>query len=117
MPFRLLTLVSRVRILPGPNLAGRGVRPAGFASTHGTSRIKLTAEPPWSPGPSRDRCGTTAGHMSSGSPPDTLKDRADLGFLSWGGEDSNLRPADYEFDPARRGDQAKSAKRRPDQQL
>ncbi len=26
-------------------------------------------------------------------------------FMPWGGEDSNLRPADYEFDPAPLADQ------------
>jgi hypothetical protein len=25
---------------------------------------------------------------------------SDLGFSSWGGQDLNLRPTDYEFDPA-----------------
>src|SRR2546428_2976115 len=35
----------------------------------------------------------------------------------WGGEDSNLRPADYEFDPVRADDQAEWAKRCPDQQF
>jgi hypothetical protein len=44
------------------------------------------------------QCGTTAGHMSSGSEPEVLKQAADLRFLSWGGQDLNLRPTDYEFD-------------------
>ena len=38
--------------------------------------------------------------MSSGSEPEVLKQAADLRFLSWGGQDLNLRPTDYEFDPA-----------------
>jgi hypothetical protein len=42
------------------------------------------------------QCGTTAGHMSSGSEPEFLKQAADLRFLSWGGQDLNLRPTDYE---------------------
>ncbi len=41
---------------------------------------------------------------------------SDQGFQEWGGEDSNLRPTDYEFDLAGRGDQAKSAGTGPDQQ-
>ena len=45
------------------------------------------------------QCGTTAGHMSSGSEPEALEQAADLRFLSWGGQDLNLRPTDYEFDP------------------
>ena len=40
--------------------------------------------------------GTTAGHMSSGSEPENLEQAADLRFLSWGGQDLNLRPTDYE---------------------
>jgi hypothetical protein len=40
--------------------------------------------------------GTTAGHMSSGSEPEGVEPAADLRFLSWGGQDSNLRPTDYE---------------------
>ena len=38
--------------------------------------------------------------MSSGSEPEALEQTADLRFLSWGGQDLNLRPTDYEFDPA-----------------
>ena len=45
---------------------------------------------------SRVQCGTTAGHMSSGSEPEALEQAADLRFLSWGGQDLNLRPTDYE---------------------
>ena len=50
------------------------------------------------PGAARSRvqCGTTAGHMSSGSEPEALEQAADLRFLSWGGQDLNLRPTDYE---------------------
>ena len=94
----------------------RAVRAAG-CHRYGTSRICLIGPPALNPGPSRDRCGTTAGHMSSGSAPDTPEQPADLCFPSWGGEDSNLRPADYEFDLAGRGDQPKSAGTGPDQQL
>jgi hypothetical protein len=46
--------------------------------------------------PSRVQCGTTAGHMSSGSEPEVPQQAADLRFLSWGGQDLNLRPTDYE---------------------
>ena len=42
------------------------------------------------------QCGTTAGHMSSGSEPEAPEQAADLRFLSWGGQDLNLRPTDYE---------------------
>jgi hypothetical protein len=35
----------------------------------------------------------------------------------WGGEDSNLRPTDYEFDPVRVADQAERVKSYPDQQF
>jgi hypothetical protein len=45
---------------------------------------------------SRVQCGTTAGHMPSGSEPESPEHGADLGFLSWGGQDLNLRPTDYE---------------------
>jgi hypothetical protein len=45
---------------------------------------------------SRVQCGTTAGHMSSGSEPEAPEQAADLRFLSWGGQDLNLRPTDYE---------------------
>jgi hypothetical protein len=62
---------------------GRGL--LAVAGTYGTSRIVPTAVPPWSAGPSRDRCGTTAGHISSGSAPDCPEKPADLRFPSWGG--------------------------------
>ena len=42
------------------------------------------------------QCGTTAGHISSGFEPGALEPAADLRFLSWGGQDLNLRPTDYE---------------------
>ena len=42
------------------------------------------------------QCGTTAGHMSPGSEPEALEQAADLRCLSWGGQDLNLRPTDYE---------------------
>ena len=38
--------------------------------------------------------------MSSGPKPKPSEQAADLRFLSWGGQDLNLRPTDYEFDPA-----------------
>jgi len=66
------------------------------AITRGTSRISLVVHAALFPGPPRDRYGTTAGHMSSGSALDTPEQPADLCFPSWGGEDSNLRPTDYE---------------------
>jgi hypothetical protein len=44
----------------------------------------------------RVQCGTSAGHMSPGSEPEALEQAADLRFLSWGGQDLNLRPTDYE---------------------
>ena len=44
----------------------------------------------------RVQCGTSAGHMSPGSEPEALEHAADLRFLSWGGQDLNLRPTDYE---------------------
>jgi hypothetical protein len=34
--------------------------------------------------------------MSSGSEPEAPEQAADLRFLSWGGQDLNLRPTDYE---------------------
>jgi hypothetical protein len=34
--------------------------------------------------------------MSSKSESDSLEQAADLRFLSWGGQDLNLRPTDYE---------------------
>jgi hypothetical protein len=49
---------------------------------------------------SRVQCGTSAGHMSPGTEPEAIERAADLRFLSWGGQDLNLRPTDYEFDPA-----------------
>jgi lysozyme family protein len=45
---------------------------------------------------SRVQCGTTAGHMPSGVRTRTPEQASDLGFLSWGGQDLNLRPTDYE---------------------
>jgi len=41
---------------------------------------------------------------------------SDLG-KQWGGEDSNLRPTDYEFDPAPLSDQGELAESGPDQQF
>jgi hypothetical protein len=41
----------------------------------------------------------------------------DSAFLSWGGMDSNHRPADYEFDPTHLSDQGESVQSRPDQQF
>jgi hypothetical protein len=46
----------------------------------------------------RAQCGTRAGHMSPGSEPEAREQASDLRFLSWGGQDLNLRPTDYEFD-------------------
>ena len=47
------------------------------------------------------QCGTTAGHISSGFEPGALEPAADLRFVSWGGQDLNLRPTDYESAMAR----------------
>jgi hypothetical protein len=41
----------------------------------------------------------------------------DLRFRSWGGEDLNLRPTDYEFDPDEFGDQQKVRKIAYDQDV
>jgi hypothetical protein len=46
--------------------------------------------------PMRDHRGTHAVRVRTRTP----EQGADLGFLSWGGQDLNLRPTDYEFDPA-----------------
>jgi len=45
------------------------------------------------------------------------KSPSEQGVTEWGGENSNLRPTDYEFDPAGLDDQRKSAKTEPDQRF
>ena len=47
---------------------------------------------------SRDRRGADAGQIADTAAKPTLHMPCDLGFSSWGGQDLNLRPTDYEFD-------------------
>ena len=44
----------------------------------------------------RDRRGTHAGHIDRRTRRSEAYVASDLGFSSWGGQDLNLRPTDYE---------------------
>ena len=45
---------------------------------------------------SRDRRGADAGQIADAAAKPTPHMPCDLGFSSWGGQDLNLRPTDYE---------------------
>ena len=73
---------------------GDGVEPVQALTTNVIIRSKHGL-----PLNSAIRCVTGAGQMRSTSPPSRLPESvmaSDLGFSSWGGLDSNQRPADHE---------------------
>ena len=76
---------------------GRPHAPAQVVSRNATQEVRATVGDASGAGPLRVHRGTTAGHRSSGSEPTAPEQAADLRFLSWGGQDLNLRPTDYEF--------------------
>jgi hypothetical protein len=45
---------------------------------------------------SRGRCGADAGQIADGALEPRAHMASDLQFSSWGGQDLNLRPTDYE---------------------